>query len=74
MLQNYNSGREKTLFSVAVNLLDVEDIKNALETADKETEHLTLKEKAVFISNHLRRLGSEKGIELKLRKKHKINI
>ena len=62
LLQNYNSGREKTLFSIAVNLLDVEDIKNVLETADRETEHLTPKEKAVFISNHLRQLGNEKAV------------
>ena len=71
LLAEYNSGREKTLFSLAVNLLSVEEVETALRAADRETAGLPLKEKAKYMSRRLREVAGEHGIELKLRKKAK---
>lgn len=69
LLSEYNSGREKTLFCIAVNLLDIEEIKKVLDRADTEVRERPLKEKAAYVSDLLRKLAHEKGLKLKLRKK-----
>lgn len=71
LLAEYNSGREKTLFSLAVNLLSVEEVETALQDAERETASLALKEKAKYMAKLLRETASRHGIELKLRKKAK---
>lgn len=69
LLSEYNSGREKTLYCVAVNLLETEAVKSVLEKAAVSIAEAPLKEKAAFVSNLLRKIAQEKNIELKLRKK-----
>lgn len=69
LLSGYNSGREKTLYCIAVNLLDTEEIKSVLEKSETTSEECSIKEKAAFVSNLLRNIAQEKNIELKLRKK-----
>lgn len=69
LLSEYNSGREKTLFCLAVNLLDIEDVEKILQEANQSTANLPLKEKARFVANILRETATGKNIELKLRKK-----
>ena len=69
LLAEYNSGREKTLFGLAVNLLSVEEVRTAMEGADRETAGLPVKEKARFMAGRLREMTGRHGIELKLRKK-----
>ena len=69
LLAEYNSGREKTLFSLAANLLSVVEVEAALREADRETADLPLKEKAKYMARRLREIAGERGIELKLRKK-----
>ena len=71
LLEGYNSGREKTLFSLAVNLLEVDEVEGVLDEASHLDPDMPLKEKARFVSAGLRRIAGEKGIELKLRKKAK---
>ena len=71
LLEGYNSGREKTLFSLAVNLLEVDEVEGVLDEASHLDPDMPLKEKARFVSTGLRRIAGEKGIELKLRKKAK---
>ena len=71
LLNEYNSGREKTLFSLAVNLLDIDDIKKVLDEGGQLALDMLMKEKAKYISSRLRETAKEKGIELKLRKKTK---
>ncbi len=70
LLSEYNSGREKTLYCLAVNLLEVDEIKNVLEKGSDYSEltDMSLKEKAVYVSNYIRQLAQKKNIELKLRK------
>ena len=69
LLSEYNSGREKTLFGLAVNLLDIEVIEEVLREAARETAELPLKEKAKFVAARFKEAAARKGIELKLRKK-----
>ena len=71
LLYEYNSGREKTLFSLAVNLLSIEDIRNVLEKGKRLSSGTPIKIKAKFVSDELREIANERGIELKLRKKAK---
>lgn len=69
LLTHYNSGREKTLFCLAVNLLDVGDIQTVLDEGRRLAPELPVKEKARYVSNRLREIAAGRGIVLKLRKK-----
>ena len=71
LLSNYNDGRKKTLFCVAVNLLDLQDLKAALWEIEckPDMKTLTLKEKSAFVENLLQTAASNKNIDLKLHKK-----
>lgn len=71
LLAEYNAGREKTLFCLAVNLLGTDDIKKVLDEGSRLASELPVKEKAKYMSSRLRGIAVEKGIELKLRKKTK---
>lgn len=45
LLNSYNDGRKKTLFCVAVNLLELEDLENVIAELDERASNLSLKEK-----------------------------
>lgn len=71
LLADYNAGREKTLYCLAVNLLEVNEIKSILEKVEENiaVNRSTLKEKAACTADLLRETAQRKDIELKLRKK-----
>lgn len=69
LLNAYNDGRKKTLFCIAVNLLDLEDLENIISELDKNTFTSTLKERSSQAASLLQEAASEKNIVLKLRKK-----
>lgn len=71
LLAKYNSGREKTVFCLAVNLLDIEDIHKVLNEGSQLSSDMPIKDKAKCVSNRLREIANERGIALKLRKKSK---
>ena len=71
LLSDFNDGRKKTFFCVAVNLLELEDVRNVMgqiKSAEKFGE-LSLKEKAACMTDRFRKVADEQGILLKLRKK-----
>lgn len=68
LLAGYNDGRKKTLFCLAVNLLELDDLRAILEKADRETEELPQKEKAAYAADLLQKCAARSGIVLKLRK------
>lgn len=70
LLDQYNDGRRKGLYCLAVNLLSIEDLRQAvLEIKSKVGGHdLTMVEKAVEAVAVLKIKAAEKNIELKLRK------
>ena len=46
LLENYNDGRKKTLFCLAVNLLELDDLQKVVEQIKEEGVGLSVKEKA----------------------------
>ena len=71
LLNEYNSGREKTLFCLAANLLGIDDIEKVLDESGQLASDMPIKDKAKYISGRLRKIAKEEGIELKLRNKRK---
>ena len=71
LLSNYNDGRKKTLFCVAVNLLELQELQTVLKEIDRkpDMETLTLKEKSAFVAELLQDAAATKNIDLKLHKK-----
>lgn len=73
LLKNCNDGRKKTFFCVAVNLLELEDVRKVMDQVktDEKFEELSLKEKAAYVVRGFQKAADEQGILLKLRKKSK---
>lgn len=67
LLAGYNDGRKKTLYCLAVNLLEADEIKQALQTV--EGEALPPGDRPGRMAEELNRIAAAKGIELKLRRK-----
>ena len=67
LLAGYNDGRKKTLYCLAVNLLEADEIKQALQTV--EGEALPHEKRPGRMAEELNRIAAAKGIELKLRRK-----
>ena len=73
LLDNFNDGRRKSFFCMAVNLPELEDLKSAVKEIEEEVsgKELTVKEKAVISVEILKSAAARKNIVLKLRKKEK---
>lgn len=71
LLDNYNDGRKKTFFCVAINLLDLQDIRKITGQISQSSglDNQTLKEKSAYVVGLFQEVASEKGLKLKLRKK-----
>ena len=83
LLEHYNDGRKKNFYCVAVNLLELEDIRNVMrqiaeqkkmrkesgKATEKLSEKLSEKERAAFASELFQAAAADRGIELKLKKK-----
>ena len=63
LLAEYNDGRKKSLFCLAVNLLPLEDLRTVFEDGDLE---LPLQDRAKQME---KRLKEKSSLELKLRRK-----
>lgn len=72
LLANYNDGRKKSFYCIAVNLLQLSDLKTIIEQIETELciGELTLKEKAAIASNIFQTVAAQHNIVLKLNKKH----
>ena len=73
LLDNFNDGRRKSFFCMAVNLIEIEDLKSAVKEIEEEVsgKELTKKKKAVISVEILKSAAARKNIVLKLRKKEK---
>ena len=71
LLSGYNDGRKKTLFCVAVNLLELQELQAVLREIERrpDIKMLTLKEKSAFVTGLLQDTASYRKIDLKLHKK-----
>ena len=71
LLSNFNDGRKKTLFCVAVNLLELSELQEALNQI-KSNESLfvmTEKERCSYVADVFRKIADRRNVELKLHKK-----
>lgn len=69
LLENYNDGRKKTLFCLAVNLLELDDLRKVMGQIKEDEECLSIKEKAARMAGLLQEVAAQKRISLKLRKR-----
>lgn len=68
LLSSCNDGRRKTLFCLAVNLLELSDVQDVVDQL-MATNLSTVKERAVYAAALLQKAADEKGILLKLNRK-----
>ena len=73
LLANYNDGRRKSFFCLAVNLLEYEVLQAVMDQvkAVPEPAGRTIKERAAGVVKLLQDAADERGIVLKLKKKNK---
>ena len=70
LLNNYNDGRQKSFFCIAVNLLDLRDIRRIMDQVHSEINpDDPVKEKSKTVARLLQAVADERSILLKLRKK-----
>ncbi len=71
LLSNYNDGRRKSFFCVAVNLLELSELREAMEQiqSNDEISSLPLKEQCLSVAEVFQKLAARRNIELKLIKK-----
>lgn len=65
LLADYNDGRKKTLYCAAVNLMELQDLRDILEQVEAECAILPLKERAAKTARLLKQRST---VDLKLRK------
>jgi hypothetical protein len=68
MLQQFNEGRSKSYFCIAATVLEIAELKEALNTATKGSEGLSLKERSRLLHSMLDDIAARKHYNLKLRK------
>lgn len=70
LLDNFNDGRRKTFFCLAVNLLELRDIQSVVRRLEAQCpEGMSLKEKAAAAADRFEAAAKQKRIVLKLNKK-----
>lgn len=75
LLDQYNDGRKKTFYCVAVNLLELDVIEGIMkELRETAAVYSDIKERAACASALFQSAGKAHQIELKLRKKPKQNV
>lgn len=68
LLERYNDGRRKTLFSLAANLLEPEDLREILERLAEEASDLPIGERAGRAAALCKEAAARRGVDLRLRK------
>lgn len=73
LLSNYNDGRRKNFFCVAVNLLELSELQGALNELQSNSELplFPIKEQCSYVADVLQKIADRKNIKLKLIKNHK---
>lgn len=69
LLADFNDGRRKSFFCLMVNLLELSDLREAMEQISEYTSNLSLKEKASYAAGQLREIAQRSAVPCKLRKK-----
>jgi len=71
LLDNYNDGKRKTFYCLAINLLSIQKIEAIMKqiSDNKKIENLTIREKAEFVVLLFQEEAVKDGVILKLRRK-----
>ena len=71
LLSNYNDGRRKNFFCVAVNLLELSEIQEAIKLIQSNDELLSLpfKAQSLYVVEVFQKIADRKNIKLKLIRK-----
>ncbi len=71
LLSNYNDGRRKNFFCVAVNLLELSEIQEAIKEiqSNDELPSLSFKEQSSYVVEVFQKIADRRNIKLKLIKK-----
>lgn len=71
LLSNYNDGRRKNFFCVAVNLLELSEIQEVINQlrANSELSSLPIKEQCSYVADIFQKIADRRNIKLKLNKK-----
>lgn len=71
LLAGYNDGRRKTLFTTAVYLLPLEELRNVMEALHQELSEQPVKERTKAAVELLQAAADRQGVSLKLNKQPK---
>jgi len=73
LLSDYNDGRRKSFYCMAVNLLELDDLKSVMEDIESEvgSNQLAISEKAKIAVEIFEAMAGRRNIDLKLHKKKK---
>lgn len=70
LLDVYDDGTRDVFFCLAANMLEVDDLRMAIDRIDAATGGMSVLGKANFAERELRQLANEKGVPLELRQWH----
>ena len=72
-LEKYNDGRKKSFYCLAVNLLELEELKSLIKQIETNSKlsALTKKEQAKYVFDLFQDLAKQHSLILKLNKKRK---
>ncbi len=68
MLQEFNDGRSKSYFCIAATVLEIGELKGALDKVKKRSEGSGIKERSKLLHSILDEIATQKKYHLKLRK------
>lgn len=71
LLTTWNDGRKKTLFCVAVNLMELSELEEAMAALQDRAADLPAAERGAYAQKVLCGIADRRGLELKLRRKRK---
>lgn len=76
LLSNYNDGRRKNFFCVAVNLLELSELQEIMKQLqfNNELSSLSAKEQCLYVVETFQKIANRKSIELKLIKKNNLKL
>lgn len=71
LLSNYNDGRRKNFFCVAVNLLELSEIQEAVKQIQSHDKlpSLPLREQSLYVAEVFQKIADRRNIKLKLIRK-----
>lgn len=68
LISNFNDGRKKNFFCIAINLLDLADLNDIKEYIKKCDETIPQKDKVKMVESWFNEKAKSKNIDFKLRK------